>query len=1479
MLLVQLYSVQTWAGHKAANYLSERLKTKVEIGRVEIEFFSKVVLSDVYIEDRHQDTLLYAKQLKLDISQFSIQNERIDIEQIQLTDTKAHLVKYASDSSFNYRFIIQEFVKKDTTKKDTTGGWVVNFNDIALNNVEVIYRNEHHNTNKRESINFNDIDVRKINGKITGIVIDKDTLHAKIAQLSAVEKSGFTLEALSCSLRIDPHLAVMKDLQVRTPKSLVATYLEFGYKSYDDFDSFEENVRMKADLTPSKLYIGDLGYFASELLYNKQSIMLEGNVTGKVVDLRGKDLHILFGEKSEFKGDVSFTGLPDIDETAIGLDVEKLTTNKQDLEKIQVPPFKDNKYIELPDNMAMLGQMSFKGDFDGFINDFYAHGTFTTALGNISSSIAMQQDEKTKEVSYRGKIRSSQFNIGKFIAVNDIGRVTIDAEVDGKGLSKDNINAKLDGVVKSIEYHGYNYQNANVQGELAKNIFKGLLTVKDDNIDMVFNGTVDFSKKLPTLDFISTIEYADLKALNFVKSDKSSKLSTQVAINVTGDNIDNLIGRINFDNTVYKEDKESYKLAYFDLIASENNGNRTLKLSSDFADGVVTGKFTVMEMAGSLVNVLSNYLPALKKEEKKAARKTREKPQDFAFNIQFKKTGDVMRLLQPQVVISQGTTLSGNYNSNGKTLLLTGRSSSLELYGTKVKNWKVNANTDNGTISLITSSSLVAFSDSVFMENFSFNATGAQDSVTFALGWNNTTPRHKYNGDIRGGARILGPEKFTAMLLPSSVMISDSIWTINGDNHIAIDSTRIAVNNLTFTNNSQSVKVNGVVSKNTRDQLIIALSNFNLANIALLTRQSGLDISGSVSGNTNVSAVYDKLRFVSSLDFKSLKINTEGFNSGTVNTYWDKEKEGIQLNGTFTKGLVDNSTGMPINNFQFEGTYYPHRKEESIDMNVYLLAMRLEFLEPYAKEFCSDLKGQVGGKVHLAGTPAHPVITGKLMVQARKIRVNYLNTTYSFADSITIEPNSFGIEDVTVFDQNGNSAKVRGRLYHNDFKNFQLDFDISAKKFMVLNTTEAQNKLYYGKAYATGIINLFGYLDNITIDAAVRTERGTQFNIPLSGPSEVSEENNFITFVKKDTGNVVADDYKVNLKGMQLNFDLDVTPDAEVQLIFDSKIGDIIRGRGNGNIKMNINTLGNFNMYGDLNITDGDYLFTLQNVINKKFEIERGSTIKWSGDPYDADINLTAVYKLRSSLHPFFPADSSGIYKKRYPVDCKLIMTNKLMTPDISFDVDLPTVDENTRTTVKGYMNTEAEMNRQIFALLILKSFVTPPQLYSQGANEYAGAGAANSSELLSNQLSNWLSQISHDMDIGVNYRPGNELNSEELEVALSTQILNDRVTIDGQVNVSDRASQGQQNTSNIVGDVTVEYKLTDDGKLKVKAFNKANDNTLVTDNSPYTQGVGVFYREEFNTLGDLYRRYTSKLKRNKNKEKEKSAPPPEPQP
>ena len=318
-------------------------------------------------------------------------------------------------------------------------------------------------------------------------------------------------------------------------------------------------------------------------------------------------------------------------------------------------------------------------------------------------------------------------------------------------------------------------------------------------------------------------------------------------------------------------------------------------------------------------------------------------------------------------------------------------------------------------------------------------------------------------------------------------------------------------------------------------------------------------------------------------------------------------------------------------------------------------------------------------------------------------------------------------------------------------------------------------------------------------------------------------------------------------------------------LIFDQKIGDVIEGYGEGTITMKISPAEDLRMWGNFTIESGKYLFTMQNVINKPFSIEKGGVIRWSGDPYDALIDISAVYTKRVGLYDLFQ-DSS--FKKLTPVDLRLHLTEQLFNPNISFDIKVQNVDPNTETQVKRLINTEEEMYRQAVALLVMNRFTTPSEVSNKSTVSSGSVVGVNAYEMLSNQLSNWASQISNQVNVGLNYRPGDALTSEELQVALSTSLFNDRVTIDGNVGVANTGTNTtNQNTSNLVGDFTVEVKASKDGHVRFKAFNRSNNNSLINNvNSQYTQGVGAFYRVEFNTFSELYQKILDVFRRKSRK-------------
>ena len=1479
ILFVQTSKAQTYLAHKTANYLSQKLHIKIEVESVDIEFFKTLVLEGVFIEDLHHDTLLYCKKLKLDVADFNLKNHQLKFKKITLVNTTTKLIQYKSDTVFNYQFIIDAFASADTTSKNKAP-WDIKFEKVKMENIDFTFRDENEIDTVNYGINYFDLHTTAVNGEFNNIRFDKDTIKGDILSLSAKEKSGFFLEDFSSlDVKVSPVAIQLNDLKIKTPNSFIRTNLTFKYKQYQDFYDFNNLVSFKAAFQQSQLELNDISYFANELKGLKKKIIISGKVSGKVSDLRAKGMNItLNNTATQFKGDINLTGLPNIEETSIYLNIDQLNTNYHDLKQIPTYPFDAGTSLKIPDNIAKLGNIKFKGMFTGLYNDFYAYGKLSSTIGTLSLDLSMGYDPAKKLETYEGKLRSSAFNFGSFLNTPLIGETTADVSIKGYGLTLETITANLKGTLSSLEFKNYTYKNIQVEGEVAKKIFKGKLNVKDDNIDFDFDGEVNYSQSVPEFNFISSIHKANLSALHFVQSDKPTDFSTHVSVNVTGNNIDDLLGELSFDHTVYRENKHTYSSEGLSLVSEMQQNKKSLKLFSDFAEAKITGDFKILELPVSLEKLMRNYLPRYFNDN---TRYQNISPQTFDYEIVLKNSSDLTRLFAPTLTIAPFTSISGYFNSSSNTLSLEGKSTKLTVGNMVLNNWNAQIKTTD-KLFFNTGCETLYLTDSNYFKAFNIKGTAQNDTVNWGVTWDNNSVKQN-KGDIKGDVHFEANDIIKWSVSPSQLVFEDSVWNITMQQESSIDTSAFIINELKFQHGTQSIDVNGSISENKSDQLKLTFHNFNLVNINFLTRPLGLTLQGNIDGVSSVSDIFHDPLFLSNNTFKSFYINDSKMGDGEVQTIWDNNKEALNLSSTFTYEIVPN--------FVFSGFYYPKNTDNNIDMNIRLEAIQMKMFQPIVKDYCSDFAGHIAGNISIKGSLKQPVLSGYLDVNAKEITISYLKTSYRFSHRIIIDNNSFGVENMNVYAiSNSNSkAVISGKLHHTNFKDFQLDFDINAQKLMALNTTEKDNSLFYGRAYLSGVINISGSVDNILIDANVKTESiaigdkadkinllsntdHTKFYIPLTSQSELGE-NDFISFIKKDSIKI-KNDYKSQLEGLTMNFNLEVTPDAEVQLIFDQRVGDIIKSRGSGNIKLNIDTKGEFKMFGNYVIESGDYLFTLKNFINKKFDIEKGSTVKWNGIPYKADLNVTAIYRTRALLSPFFDSINKGSVdlKKRYPVDLKLFLTGNLLEPVVNFGIDVPTVNSSARQTIMGYLNTEVEVNRQVVPLLLGGFFVAPSQLSSASASpSIAGGTASNAVEILSNQFNNMLANVSKDfVNVGVNYRAANTVSKEQLDLAISTQLFDNKLTIDGNLgtnsNNNNNNTTTQNNSNNIVGDVNIDYKLTDDGKARVKAFNKTNNNVQLNSNGTYTQGVGVFYREEFDTLAELYRRYRKLFKRKKEK-------------
>lgn len=1434
--------VQTKITQQIADYLSDELETQVSVEGVDIGFFNRLILEGLYVEDLKGDTLAYLNSLHLGLNYVSLDKNQIYLSKVRVDDLKFYLHKYEGDEKMSIQFLIDYFkIPKDTLDKTV---WDIRSNALELRNAAFQLRN-HYSDKTNLGIDYKDLDVRKINLLVDEIQLDGDTVFGNITKLNCYENRGFFLKHFEGKAKVSPTELMVQNLNIQTIGSDIKLDLHYTYDEWSDYKSFIQNVRMDYEFQNSEVDLKDVAFFAKGLNGLKEKLTISGHVYGPISSLNARNLKLSYGERTSLHGDIDLDGLPNIRETFLHLNLKQLTTHFSDLIRVPAPPFEDGKHLPLPHNLANLGTMNFKGSFTGFLNDFVAYGKLDTEIGQVRTDISLRQHESSGLLAYSGELQSYDFDIGKFFDEEKVGKVSLDARVTGKGLTKDEINAKLDGSVQSIELVGYDYQGIQVNGEFARSMFSGEVTAQDTNLALVFRGGFDLSQELPQFNFHADVAHANLYELNLLRERENATVSGVVDVDFTGDDIDNLLGVIEISNAVYtQQDTIRYVVSEFELNVDTNSTGKHLNLQSDLADADFNGKFSFRNIPKAANNLLQKHLPSYSADYKSLPA---EEGLEFDFDMHLKKTELVSFFLAPGLSISDSSHVHGNYSSTKNEVSVVASIPKVTYADLSMNNVQINAANPGKEFELGLTARKLNITDSLYLKSLDINSFTFHDSLGLVVQWDNKSKREN-SAFIRGAASFPKNQGINFHLEPSQVTVAGIEWTVAPDNLLRVDTSSFTFNNFLFLNENQHIGLNGVIADDPLAKLNVRLKDFDLSNLNFGTAKKGLRFKGEVSGNAQVSGIYDELFLTNQLSVDSLMLNEVMIGTGELNNTWIPSTRSIQVFGLLQR---KDQTSLSI-----IGEFFPgNDRAQNFNIKASVDKIPLGVFNPYIKQVITDVKGLAKADLSLKGTLRSPELSGYVVLKKADLLVTYLNTRFTVDDTVFVKPDGFYFKNLMANDEQGNEGKINGWVKHKAFKNIRFDAKLIAENFLALNTNSAMNSLYYGRGLGSGQVRFFGEPKDMHLEVAMKTERGTRFHIPLFGAKSV-DESEFITFVRPkglEEKIEIEDEFQVSFKNLTLDMDIEVTSDAQVQLIFDPAVGDIIKGKGDGDISMSLDKAGNFKMFGDYYINKGEYLFTLQNIINKKFLIQQGGTITWSGDPYNALVNIDATYGVRTSLYDLmYPDTTNDSYKKRIQVDCMLKLTDNLLNPNIAFDIDLPNTDESTKTDVRnkiGVGNVQ-EMNRQVFGLLVLNRFF-PTEDQNQALQQAGGFLTSSTSEMISNQLSNWLSKISNDFDIGLNYRPGDDITSDELQASLSTQLFNNRILIDGNVGVANT----QSSSSNIVGDVNIEYKITSDGRFRVRAFNKSNDINTLTDNAPFTQGVGLSYQREFDRLGDLFRR------------------------
>lgn len=1451
--LLLIPSVQQQALRWATAYASSYLGSEVQMEGIYLEPFRTLRIDGVLIRDVFSDTLIHADAIHLKLNYLDREKQHIFLDLVEVHQAYFNLYTQPGDSLTNLDYLLDVFASADTSASAPV---VINCDEVILDKLRFSYSDGNKEPMPPGMVDFDHIFVEDLSGRISDIVIHDDSINATIHGLHFTEQSGFVLRYLSGKATVSSRLISCDEMMIVTNRSVIQGRYAMHTKGWGDYSDFIEAVHLESRLLETDVHFHDIAFFEPSVHDILLPMEFSGEVTGTISNLKGTIDSLRFGNSGWLQGKAKLKGLPEIESTFIDAQLKTLYASVSDIEQVNIPDGDSVYRLELPEEVKRISYVNFTGKFTGFISDFVAYGRANTGLGSVSADINVKSS--SEKLQYSGQLASQGFNLGALLDIKEtIQDIAFDLDMKGEGLEFKTMMLEAKGSVNHLGVLGYTYKNISVDGLLDERMFEGNVSVRDTNIHLDFTGMVDMKGDIPQVNCVSNVERLHLGNLNLVPSDTFGVAKGKVVLEMQGKSLHNLHGKLTLVEAAYEN--AEMRIAFDTCVLTDNliPEGHDIWLTTDLVSVHVSGNTDLFSLPYAVIKVAREYAPGQFPGISLADQDTL---QDFAYSIKVRNDKELLGLLVPDLKMGTPLVVHGNINSMQGHFTLNMDSLNWRYQNTAFTKNTIRVYPDADKLNLDFEAEKLTVSNDYFLEQFSLHSSLRNDSLNTLVSWNNQTEQAD-SGYLSLLLYRSEEYPFNAQLNDLQVRVAGVTWQSAGKASLHADTNSVMVSGLKLESPTGFLTCHGKLSYHSEEHMFFDVANFDLSYLSNFGFK--VPLRGIFNGEVDFYRLNESFVADADITVDSLVIGDFPVGTLTGQSRYSDQTRGLWLNASLD---YQNQRSISL-----QGDYYPFRNADQLDVEASFHSFRLGALEPFFADYISGVEGTLDGSVSVSGNMDAPQLRGAVELRQFKTLVQYLNTTYRIPQGeVKISPDLVALDAVKVLDEKGDSATLNMSLFHENFGNLSYDIAINATNFLCLNTTVAQNEMYYGRAVITGDINISGYEENTRIDMVASTNRGTQLSIPLDMGGSVNDLD-YIYFVEPKNQVVKLKETSVlaeELSGLELDFRLSVNDDAEVQIIFDEKIGDIIKVRGNGDMLMQIDTRGKFNMYGDYMITSGDYLFTLQNIINKRFSVQSGSKITWTGSPYNAKVDLSAIYKLRATPANLPGIDSSAVYKQRMPVDVYLNMKGDLLEPYITFDVDLPSLPESdlANQLLDPATTSEQNLNRQVFSLLLFNNFAG-----GGGNTTLGGVGRSTSYEMLSNQFSNWISQYFDNIDIGVNLRKGDGQNTtDQGEVSFSTELFKDRVLVEVNGSVQGSTTQSTNQSNNVAGEFNLEYKIDRDGSLRARVFNEANNyNPTNLNQSPYTQGVGIFYREEFDTFGEFFRNLFSSEKKKKKRKKE----------
>ena len=1490
LLSLQLPAVQTRLAQKGADWLSEKLLFPVTIEGVSIKWFDSVSLKKLTIKDRQGRPMIRIGRLDAD---YNLQNlldssaHNLHLDEIVLYRPDVRMIKNRTNGDTNLDDFIAR-IEQLTTDPAHPGvpDQNVPFTVSHIHLVDGAYTLEDpREPFMRDSKRFdhNHFTLQNLNAEVHDFLVLGDTIAFNAKGLSGIDRDSrikirqLDTRFLYCNTKME-----LGRLYAHIGNSIIRNELTFLYDKPSAFGDFNSRVLIQASFRDSKVESKDLGFFSDYLRGLNETWLLSGIFTGTVNDFRlsHTDLHFGPNGRSQLTGDIAWKGLPDMDHTTVNFAFTPSVVNMADIRQYY-PDSSFNKTIQ------KLGTVAFNALFVGAFDDFKTKGTFKTAIGSVTGDVALKLANQPDLTTYRANLQSENLDLGQLISQPDqFGKITGKGRITGRGTDLKRATIDFDGQFGRFAWQGYEYRNVAARGNLQKALFGGQLTADDPNLSFNLDGEFNLNGSKNHYDLRGTVQHADLRALGYLPDSLSVK--TNLDVQLDGSKLDDIVGTAIFNNAVLTLNRRTLNVDKLTLASSVERRDsigtqRYFNLDSDFLTTSLQGNFQPQRTIDDLTQLAREYelyflgnaagMKAYYEQKRRlAGRKTDSPTQRYGVDYQLitKNSAPLLTFLNSAVYVAPATRVEGRYTADNTSFLTATVKTDSVRFGKIIFGPSDLDLTTSKLIydqdvlaSAVISSKRQLFSSLLPTRNLQAEASWDVDHIDFTSNIEQADSNGRYvnHADLNGELRFKG-DAIDLTFRQAKLRVLNGDWILNPESLIRKVGDAYTIRNLSVLNENQLIQASGRISADTADHLDVEAQNFLLAS---LNSVLNTNLGGILNGSLAARNLYNTPILETALSVRDLSYDNALIGDVRGQGEWDQQTQRLNVNARVNRNGADVVT--------LTGTYTPQLKINPLALRANVNQADLSLLEPFTKDLFSNLGGMANGIIAVSGKPAAPILKGEVGIKGGRGRFDYLKADFTFDDTIYFGENEIITRQLVLHDPQGNTAQLRGGVYHDSFRFFTLGFDASFKNFRIMNTTAKDNDAFYGQAVVTGRAELYGPTNNLTIRANATSNKGTRIYIPLDGATSVAADDQ-IRFVSRTPGTstgkpasqtATRTDNDIDLSNIQMDFNFDITPDAYCEIQLDRQTGDIISAYGQGRVAMKVDTKGDFTMTGNYAIQKGEYTFTFQNIINKRFQIRPDSRITWTGDPYGALLDVTAAYTQYTSLAPLLSLNGTTNTRadqtRRYPVDLVIKLNGELGAPAISYDLDIKEYPSSSdfRQAVTAFesriQSNDQELTRQVSSVLLFN------QLLSEGTNLFdqgqVNTGLYNSvSELLSNQISRLASNLNENLDVGVSFGgftsgTQNENLLNNLQLRFSYRLLNDRLRIsrDGGFTYG----QSQYNAASLLGEWTLEYFITSDGRLRAKVYNRNQQSILsqTSFNSTITTGGGMslLYTRSFNRL------------------------------